>query len=144
MFIIYQLKRAGLSQTDLVRIYVTVIRSVLEYACPVWHTSLSNYLTNSIETIQKRCIRTISPVYAYDEVLLMTDLPTLLERHTKLCMKYFHKLISPGHKLHHLLPDWRNLQYCLRTCSTLPAPFARTDRFRRSLLPWGLANWQNS
>ena len=121
MFIIYQLKRAGISQTDLIRIYVTVIRPVLEYACPVWHTSLQNYLSNSIETIQKRCMRTISPVYTiqkrcmrtispvytYDGALLMTDLPTVLERRTKLCMKYFHKLTSPGHKLHHLLPDRR-------------------------------------
>ena len=138
VFIIYQLKRAGISQTDLIIIYVTVIRPVLEYACPVWHTSLANYLSNSIDAIQKKCMRTISPGYAYDEALLITDLPTLLERRTKLCMKYFHKLTSPGHKLHHLLPDRRNLQYyCLRTCSTLPAPFARTDRFRRSLLPWG-------
>ena len=32
----------------------------------------------------------------------MTDLPTLLERRTRLCMKYFRKLTSPGHKLHHL------------------------------------------
>ena len=144
MFIIYQLKRAGISPTDLIIIYVTVIMPVLEYACPVWHTALPNYLSNSIETMQKRCMRTIFPGYAYDEALLMTDLPTLLERRTKLCMKYFHKLTSSGHKLHHLLPDRRNVQYYLRTCSTLPAPFARTDRFRRSLLSWGLANWQNN
>ena len=109
VFIIYQLKRACISQTDLIIIYVTVIRPVLEYACPVWHTSLANYLSNSIDAIQKKCMRTIFPGYAYDEALLMTDLPTLLERRTKLCMKYFHKLTSPGHKLHHLLPDRRNL-----------------------------------
>ena len=39
VFTIYQLKRAGISQCDL-RVYVSVIRPVLEYACPVWHTSL--------------------------------------------------------------------------------------------------------
>ena len=37
---LYQLKRAGISQLDLVTIYVSVIRPVLEYACPVWSTSL--------------------------------------------------------------------------------------------------------
>ena len=47
VFIIYQLKRAGISQTDLIRIYVTVIRPVLEYACPVWHTSPILYLIAS-------------------------------------------------------------------------------------------------
>ncbi len=37
---INQLKRAGINQSDLIRIYVPVIRPVVEYACPVWHTNL--------------------------------------------------------------------------------------------------------
>ena len=41
---LYQLKRAGIGQHDLVTIYVSVIRPVLEYACPVWHTNLNNHL----------------------------------------------------------------------------------------------------
>ena len=35
VFTIYQLKRAGIRQCDLLRVYVSVIRPVLEYACPV-------------------------------------------------------------------------------------------------------------
>ena len=57
VFTIYQLKRAGIRQCDLLRVYVSVIRPVLEYACPVWHTSLPMYLSDNIETIQKRCLR---------------------------------------------------------------------------------------
>ena len=45
---LYQLKRAGISQLDLVRVYTRVVRPVLEYACPVWHTNLSKYLSESI------------------------------------------------------------------------------------------------
>ena len=67
VFTIYQLKRAGIRQCDLLRVYVSVIRPVLEYACPVWHTSLPMYLSDHIETIQKRCLRTIFPGYSYDE-----------------------------------------------------------------------------
>ncbi len=37
VFTIYQLKRADIRQCDLLRVYVSVIRPVLEYACPVWH-----------------------------------------------------------------------------------------------------------
>ena len=33
-----KLKRGGVSQADLVYYYQAVIRPVLEYACPVWHT----------------------------------------------------------------------------------------------------------
>ena len=35
VFTIYQLKRAGISQCDLLSVYVSVIRHVLECACPV-------------------------------------------------------------------------------------------------------------
>ena len=45
--ILYKLKRAGIGQHDLVTIYyVSVIRSVLEYACPVWHTNLNRHLSD--------------------------------------------------------------------------------------------------
>ena len=67
VFTIYQLKRAGIRQCDLLRVYVSVIRPVLEYACPVWHTSLPMYLLDNIETIQKMCLRTKFPGHSYDE-----------------------------------------------------------------------------
>ena len=67
VFTIYQLKRAGIRQCNSLRVYVSVIRPVLEYACPVWHTSLPMYLSYHIETIQKRCLRTIFPGYSYNE-----------------------------------------------------------------------------
>ena len=35
-YMLYQLNRAGIRQTDLVDVYVSVARPVLEYACPVW------------------------------------------------------------------------------------------------------------
>ena len=53
LYILYQLKRAEISQSDLVTVYLSVVRPVLEYACPVWHTNLQQYLSDNIETIQK-------------------------------------------------------------------------------------------
>ena len=40
LYMLYQLKRAGITQKDLVSVYVSVVRSVLEYACPVGHINL--------------------------------------------------------------------------------------------------------
>ena len=46
VFLIYQWKRASIVQCDLVRIYISVIRPVVEYACPVGtHTCLNTYRT---------------------------------------------------------------------------------------------------
>ena len=56
---LYRLKRAGITQKDLVSVYVSVVRPVLEYACPVWHTNLPQYLSDNIEVIQKRALKCI-------------------------------------------------------------------------------------
>ncbi len=69
VYMLYQLKCAGISQLDLVKIYVSVIRPVLEYACPVWSTSLPNNLSDAIEMIQKRVLRSIYPGLHYDDIL---------------------------------------------------------------------------
>ena len=59
VYMLYQLKRAGIRHHDLVTIYVSVIRPVLGYECPVWHTNLNRHLTESIETTQKRVLKCI-------------------------------------------------------------------------------------
>ena len=61
VYMLYQLKRAGIRQTDLVNVYVSVVRPVLEYACPVWHTNLPKYLSDNIEMIQKKSIEIYIP-----------------------------------------------------------------------------------
>ena len=38
LYYIRELKRAGLPSDELVRIYISLVRSVLEYACQVWFT----------------------------------------------------------------------------------------------------------
>ena len=35
VYMVYQLKRSAISQNELVKIYVSIVRPVLEYACPV-------------------------------------------------------------------------------------------------------------
>ena len=47
----------GCSQSDLT-VYLSVVRPVLEHACPVWHTHLQQYLSENIETTQKRACLT--------------------------------------------------------------------------------------
>ena len=43
VYTIYQLKRAGINQTDFIRMYVSVNIPVVENACPLWHTNLPKY-----------------------------------------------------------------------------------------------------
>ena len=96
---LYQLKRSGIGQHDLVTIYVSVIRQVLEYACPVWHTNLNKHLTESIETVQKRALKCIYPGNEYADILCLTNLPCLKERRDSLCKKYFQKIMETTQRL---------------------------------------------
>jgi hypothetical protein len=56
LYFLTQLKRAKVGTDELVLFYNTCIRPILEYARPVFHNSLSNYLSNDLQMIQKRII----------------------------------------------------------------------------------------
>ena len=134
VYVLYQLKRAGIGQHDLVTIYV----SVLEYACPVWHTNLNRHLTESIETVQKRALKCIYPGNEYADILGLTNLPCLKERRDSLCKKYFQIIMETTHRLNYLHPCQRCNKYGVRRFNKYPLPEIRTNRYRNSLIPWGL------
>ena len=142
VYMIYHLKRSGISQTDLVKVYMCIVRPVLEYACPVWHTNLPIYLSDDIEMVQKRVLKSISPGKCYNDILNHTGISSLKERRDHLCRKYFNDMKVNSHKLNHLLPDKRQVEYDLRPVNAYPLPQTRTDRYRNSIIPWGLFHWQ--
>ncbi len=139
---LYQLKRAGIGQHDLLTISVSVIRPVFEYECPVWHTNLNKHLTESIETVQKRALKRIYPGYEYADILCLTNLPWLRERRYSMCTKYFQNIMETTHRLNYLLPCQRCNQYDVRSFNKYPLPEIRTNRYSNSLIPWGLYHWQ--
>ena len=51
------LSRRGVIGSDLVAIYVALVRSFLEYRCVVWHNALPAYLSGEIERVQMRGLR---------------------------------------------------------------------------------------
>ena len=77
---IVMLKRANVQIDDLVRIYTTIIRPILEYACQVWHTRLTIEQSYQIEQVQKRVLRILFHNMPYEEALKLSGLLTLKER----------------------------------------------------------------
>ena len=84
-----QLKRSGVSPGELVLFYVTGIRPVLEYASPVFHSSLPNYISEDLEWIQRRALRIIYPDLSYSVALETAGLPKLYERKEKISTDLF-------------------------------------------------------
>ena len=97
-------KRSGVPE-DLIRIYISLIRSILDYTCSVWHTRLPCYLIEKIERIQNRFFRIIYPDLSYRDALALTECQSLEDNRQRLCFKHFNNLITqPGSKLSHLIP----------------------------------------
>ena len=73
---------------DVVYIYCSVVRSVLEYACAVWHPGLSTKLSKDIERVQKRCLKIIYPKLSYSKALEESGL-VRLDTHREDNSEYF-------------------------------------------------------
>ena len=135
LYLLRQLKRAGIANNDLVRFYCSVIRSILEYACQVFHCNLPLYLSEEIERIQRRALRMIFPDCSYSEGLVKAGLPTLYDRRSTLCKELFKDIDAQGnHKLRHLLPSRSQQNYNLRSTRAFAAPVCKTNRFRDSFI----------
>ena len=137
-----QLRRAGLSGGDLLMFYGSVIRPVIEYACPVWHSSLTVADSAKIESIQRRAMRIIDPSLCYDAACNKHHLDKTSVRRENLSMRFFSAIKSASHKLNYLLPKPKITRYSLRNSSKLPLPKTKTNRFKNSLIPYGLYNFQ--
>ena len=141
LYLLRQLKRAEVETRSLYKFYTACIRSVVEYACQVFHSSLPNYLSMEIESIQKRALRIIHPDSTYIEALKKAKLETLYDRREKLCVKLFSSIeANDDHKLKELLPP-KNLQpNNLRTNRKYNLPKMHTNRFSNSFIPYCARN----
>jgi len=86
--------------SDIVYIYCSVIRSVLEYACPVWHPGFTSKLSKDIERVQKRWLRIIFLQLSYSEALDKYGLNRLDTRREEITKQIFRQIKSPTHPLH--------------------------------------------
>ncbi len=118
-----------------------MVRSVVEYACAVWHVGLTNEQSQKLESIQRRALNIIYPDLPYRAALQQSDLPRLDERRESLSMDFFKAMLATGHRLHHLLPPQRDTGHDLRK-NRRPPMKTRTNRFKNTLVPYGLLHWQ--
>ena len=128
------LRRAGVQPKHLITVYCMYIRSVLEYACQVWHSHLTTELSSNLERIQKRAMSIMFPNTSYDEALAEAKLPTLCERRRTLCRTF--NISKPDHMLNSLLPAKNVTPYATRQARKYITPRARTNRFNNSFIPW--------
>ena len=99
-----QLKRAGAPIRDLPHFYTAIVRPVLEYACPVWHSGLTVAQSDVIDSAQKRAIRTIYSDADYETCLIVASMDTLRDRREVLTARIFKRqVLASSSLLHYLL-----------------------------------------
>ena len=130
-----RLKQLGASDTDLLDVYCKQIRSVLEFAVPVWNSSITGENISDLERVQKTALHVIlgNQYSSYNSALKRTGLHKLSDRRRKICLTFAkksakHEKFSNWFKPNNKLTNTRQDQP--KFCNV----YRRTQRFERSPL----------
>ena len=136
LYFLRQLKRAKVPANDLLSFYTTCIRPVAEYACPVFHTTLPQYLSDQLERLQKRALRIISTNdLSYKQALEVFNIPTLYDRREAIGNSMFQEISNNNnHKLYSLPPPPYPGTLRTRKNCKFQVPRFKTNRFRDSFI----------
>ena len=90
------LEQCGAPPFYLAKVFVAIVRPVLQYAVSAWQ-NIPEFLASTIENTQKRAMRFIFPTHDYTETLSALSLTTLKERRVHLCQVYIARLQNENH-----------------------------------------------
>ena len=144
LYFLSVLKRAGASQWDLLMFYKAAVRSVVEYACVVWHMGLTDEQSNSIQSIQKRALGIILPDVSYEYALVQAGLETLHTRREKRARSFYQRVQEPSHNYIACcgsLDAQHRMTYELQKRRIYPAPGMVTDRAKNAFIIYGMSYW---
>ena len=136
MCILSNLFEFAVPQEELVNIYTLYIRSVVEQSCIVWHSSLTSGEKYDLERIQKVALRIIlkDRYTSYEEALKQTNLKTLSERRSDLCLKFAKKCVK-NEKTSDIFPI-NDKARSTRVTEKFFVTKAKTDRLAKSAVPF--------
>ena len=123
-------------QEELVTIYTLYIRSVVEQSCVVWHSSLTSGEKYDLERIQKVALKIIlkDRYTSYEEALTQTNLKTLSERRSDLCLKFANKCVK-NEKTRDIFPTNEKARNT-RVTEKFYVTKAKTERLAKPAVPF--------
>ena len=146
LWMLRRLKPLGATVVELLEVYQTQVRSVLEFAVAAWNYGLTKNQTNQIERVQKAAFAIIlgKDYINYNNALTKLKMKSLSERRYDLCLKFAQKSLK-----HDKYANWfcESSSKTVNTRSSKPElkPVqARLKRFEKSPLSYltGLLNDQ--
>ena len=137
MRLLHKLVEFGVSEPDLVHIYILYVRSILEQSCQVWHSSLTLDCIHNLERVQKTALKIIlqGEYHSYSSALERTGLTTLFERRSKLCLSFAKKCLKHP-EMKKMFPVNTHNERNTRFKEKFEVAQARTERYRHSAIPY--------
>ena len=135
LWILRRMINLNLGDDRLYDVYCKEIRSLLEYAVPLWHSALTKKDSAMIESIQKIAFKIIlSYRYINYEIACFTFHTTTLEsRHEKLCKNFANKNLKSENSFFKIKQKIVNTR---RKRNRVEELKCRTKRFKNSSIPY--------
>jgi len=120
LYFLRELKRVQVEPKEHLLFFLTCIRPITDYACPVYHHTLPQYLSVDLERCQRQKIaHYLYPDCSYKEALSSNGLVPLHERREFLSDRLFNSILfNPLHELYSLLPSKNKREVNLRSQRT--------------------------
>ena len=122
-----------MTKSDLVFIYKTVIRPVLDFASVTYHSMLTLEMTKSLEDLQNRALKIIYGVHLdYENLLETSNIPRLSERREEMFKKFALKSTKNDKIKDTWFPKKTNNGYNTRMTQPYQESTASTERLKNS------------
>ena len=145
LWVLRRLMQLHLTWVEMFDVYKKEVRSILEFAVPVWHSSITKKQSSEIEAIQKLSFRIIlGPAYkSYHNACAIFETHTLEQRRLEICKRFVTKNLKSED--HCLFTKTENNPTHLRQRNRpiVVEQKCNTVTFQRSSLPF-LSNLANS
>ena len=127
------MKALGAANEDLKDVYIKQIRCILEYAAPVWHSSVTLEESTQIERVQKLALRIIlgGSYHTYKNALEQMQLETLYSRRKRLCVKFARKCLK-SNKFSHWFKTEDKETITRQRAQKFRSVYSRTMRYDKS------------
>ena len=134
MWLLRRMKQSGFTVSELLDAYCKEVRSILELAVPVWHSSLTLRQSAQIERIQKTALFLILEhnYVNYDIACTITCLEPLNLRREGICLKFITKNLASDSPL---LEKHKKHTHT-RSQQIVKEFHCRTKAFQKSALPY--------
>ena len=135
LWILRRLRLFNFSLEELFDVYTKEVRSILELAVPVWHSSLTVRQSDSIERIQKLAFRIIlnEDYTSYEDACETFSTLTLKERRVKLCLKFARKNLKSEFNLFTKVSTDVQTR---RPTKPVLEPWCNFGRYKKSSIPY--------